>query len=53
MSVQEEPQACTKCGYTPEDILMLSCGHDLCLHCASDRLGFEILKKPNADVRYV
>lgn len=36
----------------PEDILMLACGHDLCLNCASDRLGFEIKKNknPNANV---
>jgi hypothetical protein len=30
---------------------MLSCTHDLCLNCASDRLGYEMLKKPTSDVK--
>ena len=47
MNSQEDPQACTKCGCMPEDILMLACAHDLCLNCASDRLAFEMKKAKN------
>jgi len=47
---QEDPQACTKCGCMPEDILMLACSHDLCLNCASDRLAFEMRKNKNTNV---
>lgn len=47
-----EPQSCTKCGCLPEDILMLSCSHDLCLNCASDRLAIELRKNKNANVAY-
>lgn len=50
MNSQEDPQACTKCGCMPEDILMLACSHDLCLNCASDRLAFEMKKNKNANV---
>ena len=50
MNQQEDPQACTKCGCMPEDILMLACSHDLCLNCASDRLAFEMRKNKNTNV---
>jgi hypothetical protein len=30
-----QPQHCIKCKKLPEDILMLSCSHDLCLDCAA------------------
>lgn len=50
MNSQEDPQACTKCGCMPEDILMLACNHDLCLNCASDRLAFEMKKNKNTNV---
>ena len=46
----DQPQPCTKCKNLPEDILMLACGHDLCLDCASDRLAFEMKKKKPANV---
>ena len=46
----DQPQPCTKCKKLPEDILMLACGHDLCLDCAADRLAFEMKKKKPANV---
>ncbi len=46
----EEPQPCSRCKKIPEDILMLSCAHDLCLQCAADRLAVELKKKKVADV---
>ena len=49
----DQPQPCTKCKKLPEDILMLACGHDLCLDCASDRLAFEMKKKKPANVPFV
>lgn len=48
----DEPQPCSRCKKIPEDILMLSCTHDLCLQCAADRLGVELKKKKTADVKY-
>jgi hypothetical protein len=30
-----EVENCFKCGQIPDDILMLSCNHDLCLFCAA------------------
>ena len=46
----EQPQPCTKCQNIPEDILMLSCGHDLCLECAAVRLSVEMKKRKPAEV---
>jgi hypothetical protein len=48
----DEPQPCSKCKKVPEDILMLSCSHDLCLQCAAERLGVELKKKKVADVKF-
>ena len=31
----DQPEKCSKCSNFPEDILMLACGHDLCLLCAA------------------
>ena len=31
----DQPEKCSKCTNFPEDILMLACGHDLCLLCAA------------------
>lgn len=31
----DQPEKCSKCNNFPEDILMLACGHDLCLLCAA------------------
>lgn len=38
-SLADEPEKCAKCGQYPEDILMLSCNHDLCLNCAAVVFG--------------
>lgn len=35
----DQLQHCTKCLKVPEDILMLTCGHDLCLTCSAERLA--------------
>lgn len=48
----DEPQPCSRCKKIPEDILMLSCTHDLCLQCAADRLSVELKKKKIADVNF-
>jgi len=39
-----QPENCAKCGCLPEDILMLTCNHDLCLSCASKNLQREMSK---------
>lgn len=46
----EQAQPCSKCQKVPEDILMLSCTHDLCLNCAAERLNVEMKKRKPADV---
>ena len=33
----ENPEKCSICHSIPEDILMLSCNHDLCLKCAAEK----------------
>jgi hypothetical protein len=45
-----DPQCCAKCKDFPEDILMLSCSHDLCLPCAAQRFGVEYRKNSFANV---
>lgn len=35
---------CTKCGKNPEDILMLTCDHNLCLVCAAKNLRIQMEK---------
>ena len=30
--------SCIKCGKSPEDILVINCGHNLCLECAANRI---------------
>lgn len=49
----DEPQPCSRCKKIPEDILMLSCTHDLCLQCAAERLSVELKKKKIADVKFL
>lgn len=35
---EEEAVACARCGQLPNDVLILTCDHNLCLRCASDNL---------------
>lgn len=44
MKELEETSSCAKCGTTPEDILILSCSHNLCLQCAANNLHREQTK---------
>ena len=32
---EEEDVSCAKCGKKPEDVLILTCDHNLCLECAA------------------
>ena len=34
----EEDVSCAKCHAKPEDVLILTCDHNLCLECASNNL---------------
>ena len=34
----EEDVCCAKCEERPEDVLILTCDHNLCLNCASKNL---------------
>jgi len=35
---EEDDVCCAKCGARPEDVLILTCDHNLCLACASNNL---------------
>ena len=37
-SDEEEDVQCAKCGQRPEDVLILTCDHNLCLECAANNL---------------
>lgn len=39
-----QAENCAKCGCLPDDILTLTCNHDLCLTCASKNLHREAMK---------
>ena len=41
----DKPEKCYKCLKTPDDILMLSCNHDMCLPCAGDILSLNRSKE--------
>lgn len=41
----DQPENCAKCGTLPEDILMLTCNHDLCLICSAKNFQKEMQKK--------
>lgn len=41
----DQPENCAKCGALPEDILMLTCNHDLCLACSARNFQRELQKK--------
>ena len=44
MSEAEDVIACCKCKNIPYDILMMSCNHDLCVKCASQRFSSQPVK---------
>ena len=39
-----QPENCAKCGSLPEDILMLTCNHDLCLVCSAKNYHRELMR---------
>ena len=39
-----QPENCAKCGSLPEDILMLTCNHDLCLLCSAKNYHRELMR---------
>jgi predicted nucleic-acid-binding Zn-ribbon protein len=41
---REEAVTCAKCGQLPNDVLILTCDHNLCLKCASLNLKRENLR---------
>ena len=44
---EEEAVACAKCGQLPNDVLILTCDHNLCLKCASANLKAQNEKSNN------
>lgn len=36
---EEDDVCCAKCGNRPEDVLILTCDHNLCLNCAAENLA--------------
>lgn len=45
----EEAVACARCGQLPNDVLILTCDHNLCLRCASDNLRAQNEKAAQGD----
>lgn len=45
----EEAVACARCGELPNDVLILTCDHNLCLRCASDNLRAQNEKAAQGD----
>jgi hypothetical protein len=41
---EEQIISCAKCGNTPDDVLILTCDHNLCLQCAAKNLKREQAK---------
>ena len=35
---EEDDVCCAKCNQRPEDVLILTCDHNLCLECAANNL---------------
>ena len=42
--MKDEVVSCAKCGELPNDVLILTCDHNLCLNCASRNLKNENIK---------
>jgi hypothetical protein len=47
LSDEENNSTCAKCGTTPDDVLLLTCEHNLCLPCATKNLQREGSKSKN------
>ena len=47
--LKEEAVACAKCCELPNDVLILTCDHNLCLSCASLNLQNENVKASKRD----
>ena len=45
---KEEAVSCAKCGEMPNDVLILTCDHNLCLRCASLNLQRENSKNQHS-----
>ena len=45
---EEQIISCAKCGNTPDDVLILTCDHNLCLSCAAKNLKREQAKGNNS-----
>lgn len=43
-NMDTQAENCAKCGSLPDDILTLTCNHDLCLPCSAKNLQREIMK---------
>ena len=43
-----EPISCAKCGDAPEDVLILTCDHNLCISCAAANLRREQQKSKHS-----
>jgi hypothetical protein len=42
--LKDEAVCCAKCGEFPNDVLILTCDHNLCLRCAGHNLRRENMK---------
>lgn len=44
---EEDDVCCAKCKNRPEDVLILTCDHNLCLNCAASNLAMQQKKHQN------
>lgn len=52
--MDEQPTiTCAKCGSTPDDVLILTCDHNLCLKCASRKLKANTEKTKNTSYKVI
>jgi len=47
--LRDEAVACAECNELPNDVLILTCDHNLCLKCASENLKRENSKAHKAE----
>ena len=50
--VIEDGVMCAACGATPEDVLILTCEHNLCLPCAASNLHTAQKRQKNKDMSF-
>ena len=51
-NMHDEGVVCAECGGTPEDVLILTCEHNLCLPCAAKNLHNSQQRQTNSKTSF-